>query len=174
MIKVNNVNTESFRKNKYYKVVNSYMGFECIHHYKLGLNIYKYSEIESINLADGMYFTNIENIFNYINYGSIVLEITIPEDAIVIENPESFDTDSPLIPGWCSDKLIVDKIIYLSDPDSVMELISKGAKTSCHDYALFKWAFYNNAGVFCKLGKLYGKYNIIKAAKLDEDYLVKI
>lgn len=130
---------EILRKDKYYyKVVNSFMGIPGVHKYKKGENIFKYPEGKSIDTLDGMFFTDIKNIFNYCNYGPIVLELIIPEDAKIGVYPEKMSIDSVEIPGWCADKIIVNKILYLTNPDDVIYLIDKGADISCDNYLIIK------------------------------------
>lgn len=155
-----NVNNEEFRKNKYYKIVNSLCGLGGIHHYTLGLNEYNYEKLESIKFGDGLYFTNIENIFAYIDYGPILLELSIPENAKVSYEPEQLSIVSEEIPGWCANKIFVESMQIL-DGSTIMKLIDRGAKVSANNYQLFVWACKYNPEAFSKLISRYGKVNIV-------------
>ena len=150
MINIDNVNLKSFRERKYYKVINSCFGLPHFHHYSKGENIYKYKDDESIYYEDGIYFTDITNIFNYINYGPIIIELTIPEDAIVVYSPEQMSTTSKKIDGWCADKVFINRFMTLTNPKDVIELIELGADVSADNNAIFTWALQNNPLVYYK------------------------
>lgn len=66
------------RSRYYYKIINANYGHPESMQYHLGLNE---TPRFSKKLHRGIYFTDIKHIFAYVNYGPIVCQLTIPEDA---------------------------------------------------------------------------------------------
>jgi hypothetical protein len=77
--------------------------------YTLGLNIdpMPFNPSGSCE-SGGLYYTTIDNIAYYINVGTKLGFVSIPEDAQVYKDPEGNDK-------WKADKIIIDKIIELRD-----------------------------------------------------------
>ena len=83
----------------YYKVTNK---DECHHgfQYKDGLNIDTNEfQPEGSCVKGGLYFTTLEHITYFFDYGIYVREVTIPEDAKMVEDPEG--------DKWRADKIIL-------------------------------------------------------------------
>ena len=83
----------------YYKVTNKdecHNGFQ----YSTGLNIdvNPFQETGSC-VKGGLYFTTLEHITYFFDYGIYVREVTIPEDAKMVEDPEG--------DKWRADKIIL-------------------------------------------------------------------
>ena len=149
---------------RYYKVVNANFGTPGIHEYSIGTNIYEYKKNESLHNRDGLYFTDINNIFNYCNYGPVVLQITIPHDAKIIYYPEVIDSEP--IPGWCADKINVEKYYFLTSTIDVIELLNNGADISAGNFEIIRWSLMNNHELFKFFSYFYG--DIVK--RVIEDY----
>lgn len=121
---------------KYYKIVNSNYGNPNYKIYAFGLN----------SISEGMeiYFTDLEHIFAYLNYGPILLEIIIPENATVEYAPEEMQRDTQSIIGWYSDKIYVQSVYYLNNLDVIKECIANGADMLCDKCHLYRHALYHD------------------------------
>jgi len=93
----------------YYKVTNK----DEIHHgypYEDGLNILE-EEFNDDSTAScvpgGFYFTDYENLVKFLDYGTWIREVTIPEDAKVIKDPDGNK--------WRTDKIIFGKKHHINN-----------------------------------------------------------
>ena len=107
----------------YYKVTNKN---ECHHgyQYKDGLNILKekFNDDSTASCcAGGFYFTDYENLPRFFEYGTWIREVTIPEDAKVVKDPEG--------DKWRTDKIIL-SVLHLLPCGSLTTLASVGIVTS--------------------------------------------
>nr|URM61925.1 ankyrin repeat domain containing protein [Mimivirus sp.] len=85
--------------NTYCKVLSSNFNQKG-YQYNEGLNVLdKPFESTGSCVPGGLYFTNTENIFKFINYGIYLVKVTIPEDAQMVKDP---DNDK-----WRADKIII-------------------------------------------------------------------
>lgn len=138
---------------KYYKVIrNDFVG--GVHsnplshdmHYHVGMNT-PYKEAE-------MYFTNIENIFSYLLYGSYICEISIPKDVTVIYDPEEMVLGGRKIPGWYCNAIYINSITPITSK-LIKKLIRGGAVIDVDNYNLFHYALHYNREVWDYLVKTY-------------------
>ena len=166
-LEMKNINCEEFRKKKYYKVVNAVYGIPEIHLYRKGLNTYEYTDVESFDMGDGMFICDIRNLFYYINYGPLVLEFSIPEDAKVGRlYMDGVDTDNgEVVDEYYADSLIYTNAYHLNKPEDVNTLLDLGADPFINSNALFIWALLNNENVFELLQKRYGIDTVNKIIK---------
>lgn len=84
----------------YYKIVNAekkHHGFE----FKDGLNVdtVPFNALGSCE-AGGIYFSNAEYIFNFLDYGVYLCLVEIPEDALVYEEDNKMKVDKLVLTGW--------------------------------------------------------------------------
>lgn len=96
----------------YFKLTNAICGSPLIHHYTLGLN-------ENDN---GMFFTDINHIFHYINYGNNLIVATQYEDNKPEYAPEKMSIDENEIPGWKFKKVYVEYMLPL-DHDNLRTML---------------------------------------------------
>lgn len=161
-----NSNAKEIRKKKYYKVVNSLYGISEIHNYHKGLNVYNYKNEESFKFGDGMFMCDIKDLFYYINYGPIVLEISIPEDAnfdhVYVNDGLNVYNDDIIVDEYWADKLIVEKEYKLTNYHDVGTLLDLGADPFANDGQLIIWALLNNEEVFSYLKNRYDNNDIQK------------
>jgi hypothetical protein len=92
----------NYQNNMYYKMMRN----DFIHHgftYKLGLNVdtIKFNPTGSC-LPGGLYFTDIDNLGTFFEFGNLIAIIKIPNDALVYKEPCGTK--------WKADRLIIDKI----------------------------------------------------------------
>ena len=134
-------------KKKFYKVLDA-LERKNGYHYHSGFNDLTSIPVESTYRGiDHMicYFTDVENIFAYLNYGPIIRSVSIPEGIEPIYDPEM--NAGNMIPGWYSDKVILGRPhkITLS---FIKKLIRQGARIDVDDYEIFRWAVMHNPKVF--------------------------
>lgn len=149
---------------RFFKVFNA-ANFRNGYEYETGIN-----DLSSLIGTDGnpmkCYFTDIEHIFCYLNYGPCFREITIPDSTpIIIENGEKFQISSSYIPGWYTDKVILGDI-KLWSVDSVKYLIELGADISVENYYIVQWSLMYNFEIFYYLQEYI--------CKLDENLWTEI
>ncbi len=105
--------------NTYCKVLSSNFNQKG-YQYNEGLNVLdKPFESTGSCVPGGLYFTNIENIFKFINYGIYLVKVTVPEDAQMVKDP---DNDK-----WRADKIIISDKKDLRQIDTIKYLIENGA-----------------------------------------------
>lgn len=145
-------NTEA--KKKYYKFITANRSSHEFN-YKMGINEITEEQLKE-NPYFGLYLTDIKHIFAYLNYGPILCEVEIPEDATVVEDDESMWICGPIIPGYRANKINVISMLPLS-ASLVAHLISEGADISVDDYNLFSYALYHNKEIWDYLSNRYPK-----------------
>ena len=119
----------------YYKITNKE---ECHHGYQYvdGLNMLdKMFEREGSCVEGGLYFTTIEHIFKFLDYGCYLREITLPKDCLWVKDPAG--------DKFRADKIILGKRYNLSDPLTFQLLVKKGADIHAGNNCALKWASSN-------------------------------
>ena len=117
---------------KFYKITN-----EDEHHnglqYQDGLNVdpLPFSE-DGDCVPGGIYFAR-EDILAFLNYGPWIREVTIPDDARMVENPG----DPPR--KWRADRVFLDPRRRI-DVDVIQELLDQGANIHAYNGAALRWA----------------------------------
>ena len=118
----------------YFKITNAtenHHGFQ----YSDGLNVLKEKFNDNPDdscCAGGLYFTNVENIFKFLNYGIYLREIILP-----LENPDFRMIKDPRGDKWRANMIILEKRHDLSNVATFQYLMEKGADVhSENDYAL--------------------------------------
>jgi hypothetical protein len=116
----------------YYKILNEaeyHRGYQ----YNDGLNILK----EAFNddptkscCKGGFYYTDISNIFEFIEYGIYVREVIIPLEARIVKDPSGNK--------WRTNQIILGKKHDLRNVETFKYLVDKGANIRNHD-DLLKW-----------------------------------
>ena len=111
---------------KYYKITNAaenHYGFQ----YKDGLNILEEKfndDPEAHCCAGGLYFTDAKNIFEFLNYGIYLREITLP-----VENPDfEMVVDEN---KYRANMIILGKRYELANVETIKMLIEAGANRDC-------------------------------------------
>ncbi|ANB50965.1 hypothetical protein [Powai lake megavirus] len=105
--------------NTYCKVLSSNFNQKG-YQYNEGLNVLdKPFESTGSCVPGGLYFTNIENIFKFINYGIYLVKVTVPVDAQIVKDP---DNDK-----WRADKIIISDKKDLRQIDTIKYLVDNGA-----------------------------------------------
>ena len=117
---------------RFYKITNE----SEFHHglqYQDGLNVdpVPFSP-EGDCVPGGIYFAR-EDILAFLNYGPWIREVTIPDDAQMVENPG----DHPR--KWRADRVILGPRRRI-DVDVVRELLDEGADIHTKDGAALRWA----------------------------------
>lgn len=133
----------------YAKFTNSICGDPRIYNYTLGINSYI-----GKNKNDGMYFTDIHHIFNYINYGStlILAEEILGEKPIY--DPETMILGGSSIPGYRFKKINVLSINVL-DKESLLYLLNNGANIADDNYGIVTWSYRYDKDIYITLLNLY-------------------
>ncbi|AVG46616.1 ankyrin repeat protein [Acanthamoeba polyphaga mimivirus] len=104
--------------------------------YNEGLNILdKPFENTGSCVPGGLYFTNINNIFKFINYGIYLVKVTIPEDAQMVKDP---DNDK-----WRADKIIISDKRDLRQIDTIKYLVENGANIKRDYHFMIDFAINN-------------------------------
>ena len=122
----------------YYKITNEK---ECHNGYQYvdGLNILdKPFDSDGCCVEGGLYFTTIEHIFNFLDYGCHLREITLPENCQWVQDLTKNK--------YRADKIILGKKYNLSDPLTFQLLIERGANIHAPDVVV-QWASLNNINV---------------------------
>jgi hypothetical protein len=116
----------------YFKITNS----EENHHnlqYKTGLNIDPIPfRKEGSCVPGGIYFTTPEFICEFLSMGIWIREVTIPEDAEMVQDPDGNK--------WRASKVILSERRSLSDIDTWKWLIENGANIHARDDLALIWA----------------------------------
>ena len=120
----------------YFKITNyneNHNGFQYVD----GLNILCEEFNDDPNkscCAGGLYFTNAENIFKFLDYGIYLREIILPT-----ENPD-FRMIKDKDDKWRANMIVLGKRYDLSNVETFQYLVEKGANIhACSDFAL-KWS----------------------------------
>ena len=78
---------------KYYKFIGNNNGN---YPYRIGMNTLKHNneEFDSKECCKGgLYFSNIDNILEFLRYGDTLCVVTIPENAIVVEFNDKYKSN---------------------------------------------------------------------------------
>jgi len=139
--------SESLKKNKvYYKITNStenHHGFQ----YKDGLNVLiaKFNNDRDAScVPGGLYFTDIEHIFEFLSYGVYLWEITLPT------NDTSFKIIKDRHNKWRANKIIFGKRYNLDDVETFKYLDSQGADIHYYSEFIMEWALRNGYSEIAK------------------------
>ena len=124
---------EDLSQKKFFKITNG----EENHHnfqYTNGLNILKepFAETGSC-VPGGLYFTDIDNIFEFLNYGIYLREITLPIN----------DSDFKIVKDgnkWRANKIILGKRYNLWEKETFEYLVELGANIHADNNYAVKWA----------------------------------
>ncbi|UFX99757.1 ankyrin repeat protein [Megavirus baoshan] len=120
----------------YYKILGANFNQKGYQYHK-GLNVLdKPFENNGSCVPGGLYFTNIENIFKFINYGVYLVKVTIPEDAQMVKDP---DNDK-----WRADKIIISDEKDLREIDTIKYLIEQGADIKRDYHFVLDFTINNN------------------------------
>ena len=129
----------------YFKITNkeeNHNGFQ----YFDGLNILVDEFIESGScVKGGLYFTDINNIFKFLNYGIYLRKVSLP-----FNNPDFKMVKDPDGDKWRANMIILEKRYELSDVETIKLLIEKGADIHAYNNNVLRWA------------SEYGHSNIVK------------
>jgi len=123
----------------YFKITNEKENHHGFQYYD-GLNVLKEKfndDPKASCVAGGFYFTDVENIFEFLGYGIYLREVTLPTD----------DPDFKMVQDennkWRANKIILGKRYNLNDVSTFEFLISNGADIRAKkDYAI-RWASKN-------------------------------
>ena len=121
----------------YFKITNpteNHNGFQ----YSDGLNVLKDKFDDDPNrscCSGGLYFTNIENIFKFFNYGIYLREVTLPT-----ENPDFQIIKDPSGDKWRANMIIMGNRYDLSNVDTFKYLVEKGANIHASDDYALQWS----------------------------------
>ena len=108
--------------------------------------------------AGGLFFTDIEHIFAYLQYGNRLCEVLIPEDACVVKVEGKYKAD----------KIEIVKIVKLT-PTVIRQLIEKGANVHVGDNIALRW--------YMKYGNLAAVKVLVEGGAnvhIWDDHLVRI
>lgn len=134
MIKLNkrsyNIDGSKTFKEKYYKITNEnekHNGYQ----YKDGLNVLDES-VKKIRYGSqvGFSFTDVENIFKFLDFGHNLREITLPDTCKLVKYPDGHK--------FRTNQIIFGKKYDLKDPNTFKMLIEHGA--NIHDGHAIRWA----------------------------------
>jgi hypothetical protein len=121
---------------KFYKITNETETHNVLK-YKTGLNADPLPFNPHGNCQPGgIYYTDVKNIFNFINYGPWIREVTLPKDAQVYENP-----GIPL--KWKADKVKLGPRHKWSSVEVIEKLVKKGANIHAGDDCVLRVAAQN-------------------------------
>lgn len=125
----------------YYKITNkdeNHHGFQ----YTTGLNLLVGEFNDNIDdscCAGGLYFTSIEHVFKYLDYGVYLRKITLPTSDPNFKMVKDKTGDK-----WRANMVILGKCRELSNPETFKYLIKKGADIHSHNEKVLIWSAKNN------------------------------
>lgn len=132
------------------KILNSNKG-RSIYKYHLGLN-------DTRNLKDEnekpfrIWFTDVHSVPYYLNYGSILAKITVPNGTECTISPEEdHDTNGNriLIPAFYTNIVYIKSFHCLDDIHTIKWLVKKGAVSDYQRFLdLYTWALQNSVAGF--------------------------
>ena len=148
------------KRETYWKVIKANMcGLNGIP-YHVGENLFQYIHGTTYGT---IYYTDIEHIFAYLNYGPLVCECEIPPYAVVTKDSEQMHYGGIEIPIWHTTILDIKQIHSLNNISTIKMLINKGADISMDNYNLFKHAIMCNNKLYHWLVKHYpNEYELAK------------
>lgn len=153
---------------KYYKVLSSFEN-RCGYPYHTGFNdLTGHLDEEGEQMV--CYFTDVEHIFAYLNYGPVVRSVTFPNNTIIKYDPEKMVKDGPDIPGWYSECVILGKP-RIFNLKTIKKLIKDGADVNVDDGFLFKWAYFKEKEVWDYLSHKYIDNQLILTPSARETFL---
>ncbi|BCS83559.1 putative ankyrin repeat protein [Cotonvirus japonicus] len=79
----------------------------------------KHNEFDKSCVSGDLFFTDIKNIFKYVNYGIYVAEVITPKNAQIVKDPHQ--------DKWRTDKIITQNIQDLREINTLKNLIKLGA-----------------------------------------------
>lgn len=130
----------------YYKITNkdeNHHGYQ----YKDGLNILEEKfQKQGSCVPGGFYFTTIEHISKYLNFGCYLREIQLSQESQVIQDP---DGDK-----YRTDKIILGNKYKLSNVKTFEMLLERGMKIDENAFNILSWALKNN---FLDIVKFFSK-----------------
>ena len=121
----------------YFKITNAaenHKGFQ----YSDGLNVLQEKFNDDPNkscCSGGLYFTDIENIFKFLNYGIYLREVILPT-----ENPDFKKIKDPSGDKWRANMIILGKRYELSNVDTFKYLLEKGANIHADNDSALRWS----------------------------------
>ena len=121
----------------YFKITNpaeNHNGFQ----YSDGLNVLKEKFNDDPNkscCAGGLYFTNGENIFKFLNYGIYLRDVILPSD-----DPDFQKIKDPEGDKWRANMIILEKRYDLSNVDTFKYLVEKGANIHADNDCALQWS----------------------------------
>ncbi len=115
----------------YFKIIGNNNGN---YPYRIGINTLKYNG-EVFNTTEecgpgGLYYTTIEYIFGYADYGNVVCRLSLPEDAQIIDVGDKSK----------SDKIIIEEMLPLWDVNTIQYLVSLGANINTRKGNILIWS----------------------------------
>lgn len=108
---------------RYYKILKedlNHMGFQ----YQEGLNV-DINKISEDNIASGLHFADKNRILGFCDYGTMITEVEIPEDAIIYRCPNYEGPDT-----FRADKIILKNIRPLWSAKTIKALIQEGVNVA--------------------------------------------
>ncbi|BCS82765.1 putative ankyrin repeat protein [Cotonvirus japonicus] len=127
----------SLTNKKFYKFINENW-IQRDYLYKEGLNfLNKPFEPQGHCVPGGLYFTDIKNILEFLDYGMRLVEITIPVDARVVK-------DSLGLHKWRADKIIVKNIGLITDISTIKFIFEQGVNMGKYISKLYSYSIVNN------------------------------
>lgn len=161
----------------YYKITNkdeNNGGYQYIN----GLNVLEFdSNEEECIRKNGFYFSTIENIFSFLDYGIYVREITLPVDNKNFKMVE----DNSTTPKLRSNMIIFGKRWDLSDVDTFKYLIENGANIHAEDDHALRWSlrhkYLDTATYLINCGAnihLDNEYPLLESVENGYDDIVKL
>ena len=121
----------------YFKITNStenHHGFQ----YSDGLNVLidKFNDNPTYSCCKGgLYFTNVENIFKFLNYGIYLREVILPTN-----NPDFRMIKDPQGDKWRANMIILGKRYDLYSTETFKYLIENGADIHAEDDFALRWS----------------------------------
>ncbi|BCS82747.1 putative ankyrin repeat protein [Cotonvirus japonicus] len=105
--------------------------------YQMGLNVFDNKFQNGVfNINEGLYFTDIKNIFNFVANGVYFVEVTLPLNTKIIKDPDNNVQ-------WIADKIVISNKRDLRDYRNIQYLIDKGATYNSFKSDLFEFVLIN-------------------------------
>ena len=99
--------------------------------------------------------TDIDHIFAYLNYGTIVAQVEIDKDSDLIYHSETLYTGGEQISWWEINKFNIISFMDINEISTINKLVSYGADITADNYRLFKYALYHNTNLWNYLSDKY-------------------
>ena len=134
---------------KYVKVLNANKG-RMVHRYHLGVN-----DVRDVKTEDGkpfrIWFTDIENVTYYLNYGPIIAEISIPSQYATYSPESDYDEDGHeiLVPAYYSKMIDIISFRQMNDISTIKWLVENGSVSKYDTLVnLYEWAILHSVEGF--------------------------